>query len=76
MLGYKCLHWNNLTDLPPLKVPETFSLPASIPQWPPGNSDSINSQLLLSAIRIAKTWFLFLNFTPISLNSTGFFNQI
>ncbi|CAA7015366.1 unnamed protein product [Microthlaspi erraticum] len=36
MLGYKCLLWNNLRDLPPLKDPETFSLPAPIPQWPPG----------------------------------------
>ncbi|VVA89899.1 unnamed protein product [Arabis nemorensis] len=36
MLGYKCLHWSNLSDLPPLKDPETFSLPTSIPQWPPG----------------------------------------
>ncbi|XP_023645021.1 uncharacterized protein LOC17897477 [Capsella rubella] len=36
MLGYKCLHWNNVTDLPPLKDPGTFSLPSSIPQWPPG----------------------------------------
>ncbi|XP_010457440.1 PREDICTED: uncharacterized protein LOC104738921 [Camelina sativa] len=36
MLGYKCLHWNNVTDLPPLKDPVTFSLPSPIPQWPPG----------------------------------------
>ncbi|CAG7909030.1 hypothetical protein BRARA_J00230 [Brassica rapa] len=35
MLGYKCLHWDNVSDSRPLKDPETFSLPAPIPQWPP-----------------------------------------
>ncbi|VVB07178.1 unnamed protein product [Arabis nemorensis] len=36
MLGCKCLYWNNLREFLPLKQPETFSLPASIPQWPSG----------------------------------------
>ncbi|XP_010441929.1 PREDICTED: uncharacterized protein LOC104725034 [Camelina sativa] len=37
MFGCKCLYWNNLRELqPPLKKPETFSLPCSIPHWPSG----------------------------------------
>lgn len=36
MFGCKCLYWNNLKEFPPLKEPETFSLPASLPQWPSG----------------------------------------
>ncbi|ESQ44613.1 hypothetical protein EUTSA_v10003172mg [Eutrema salsugineum] len=36
MIGCKCLYWNNLREFPPLKEPETFSLPASLPQWPSG----------------------------------------
>ncbi|PON44374.1 Vacuolar protein sorting-associated protein [Parasponia andersonii] len=35
MYGCKCLCWNRLPDfLPP--EPETFSLPAPLPNWPPG----------------------------------------
>ncbi|XP_010542907.1 PREDICTED: uncharacterized protein LOC104815975 [Tarenaya hassleriana] len=36
MLGCQCLYWRNLSELPPLTDPETFSLPAPMPQWPPG----------------------------------------
>lgn len=42
MLGCKCLYWNNLREFPPLKQPETFSLPASIPQWPSGRIYDFN----------------------------------
>lgn len=45
MFGCKCLYWNNLRELPPLKEPETFSLPASIPQWPSGKI--LSFQLLM-----------------------------
>ncbi|CAN8247862.1 unnamed protein product [Cochlearia groenlandica] len=36
MFGCKCLYWNNLREFSPLKEPETFSLPSSLPQWPSG----------------------------------------
>ncbi|GKU86200.1 hypothetical protein SLEP1_g754 [Rubroshorea leprosula] len=35
MFGCRCFHWNSVSRMPPSK-PETFSLPAPLPQWPPG----------------------------------------
>ncbi|KAJ8749093.1 hypothetical protein K2173_013700 [Erythroxylum novogranatense] len=31
----KCFHWSRVSDMSPTK-PDTFSLPASLPDWPPG----------------------------------------
>lgn len=40
MFGCKCLSWNGIAG-GPRPQPEPFSLPAPIPQWPPGGCESL-----------------------------------
>ncbi|KAL1199649.1 hypothetical protein V5N11_019411 [Cardamine amara subsp. amara] len=53
MLGCKCLYWKNLRALPPLKQSETFSLPASIPQWPSGQGFA-SGRINLGELKVVK----------------------
>ncbi|KAJ4888769.1 hypothetical protein Rs2_28517 [Raphanus sativus] len=53
MFGCKCLYWNNLTEFPPLKQPQTFSLPASLPHWPSGRGFA-SGRISLGDVEVAE----------------------
>ncbi|CAL5432557.1 unnamed protein product [Camellia sinensis] len=52
MFGCKCFHWSRLSDFCPT-LPDSFSLPAPIPHWPPGQGFA-TERIRLGQIEVVK----------------------
>ncbi|CAM8894423.1 unnamed protein product [Rhodiola kirilowii] len=78
MFGCECLSWNRLDDLPP-EVPRPFSLPAPIPQWPPGQGFGAGSINLgdLEVTMITRFEFIWLcSLTKDKKNGVSFYKPV
>ncbi|KAF5741821.1 Vacuolar protein sorting-associated protein [Tripterygium wilfordii] len=64
MFGCKCFYWNSIADQSPSE-PETFSLPAPLPDWPPGQGFSSGRINLgeIEVLRISRFEFIW-SFNP------------
>ncbi|XVF32325.1 hypothetical protein REPUB_Repub17cG0072000 [Reevesia pubescens] len=77
MFGYKCFYRKTMDQLAPSE-PQTFSLPAPLPQWPPGQGFASGKINLgeLEVVKISRFKFIWCSNTQDKKNGVTFYKPV